>query len=330
MSESEEYSLIILGKVNPEAPLPSDIYLHVDKKYIKFRSKGDMITQQKFDLFISKGVKNLYVKNEDIMMFLEWISETAEEEIEGLVAEGGEENRGVFERSAGMKEKVYDVFIEEELSTETVGVIQEQVASFVEGIQDDPLAAKAIRALMEKNASIADHSVNVANLAVYLGMALGHGHQFVLENIYMGSIFHDYGKAKIPAHLLENSGDRLYSQAINDHPLTGCKVIEKSSGVPKQVFSIIRQHHEQWNGGGYPQGLKADEIYDLAQVVALANTFDNLLQEHKRLPQAEKFKRAIKYIEMQNGKMFSPKLYPRVLDALKLAFGNFKRDTVVS
>ena len=176
MSESEEYSLIILGKVNPEAPLPSDIYLHVDKKYIKFRSKGDMITQQKFDLFISKGVKNLYVKNEDIMMFLEWISETAEEEIEGLVAEGGEENRGVFERSAGMKEKVYD----------------------------------------------------------------------------------------------------------------------------------------------------------LAQVVALANTFDNLLQEHKRLPQAEKFKRAIKYIEMQNGKMFSPKLYPRVLDALKLAFGNFKRDTVVS
>ena len=128
---------------------------------------------------------------------------------EAFVSQAGEETRGFFKRAEGVREKVYDCFFEEELDVEIVEKLQENVSEFVEEINKNPITAQAIQLLADRNSTVADHSVNVANLSVYLAMALGHGHQFILENVYMGSIFHDYGKAKISEDLLTNKSKRF-------------------------------------------------------------------------------------------------------------------------
>lgn len=316
----EDFSLVILSKVDPEKPLPTDIYLKVDNKFIKFKGKGDPIGTDKYELFIAKGVKNIYIPAEEIMTFLDWINESSGEAETTFVDEFGEESRGFFKRSKDFKEKVYDVYFEEELNEEIVENLQNNVSDFVSEIKKNPITSQAIALMLNKNSSVADHSVNVANLAVYLGMAVGHGHQFVLENLYMGAIFHDYGKLKIDPKVLENQGNRLYSQAVQDHPLTGVKMLRKTQGLPTQVLTIIQQHHEQFNGHGYPKGLGGDDIYELAQIVSMANIFDNTLSDNKQLPSHERYKRAIKVIEFDNGKMWNPKYIDRVIEALTLAF----------
>ncbi|MCP4914685.1 MAG: HD domain-containing protein [Oligoflexia bacterium] len=320
----DDFSLIILSKVDPEKPLPAEVFLKVDGKYIKFRNKGDSISSEKFDLFVSKGIKNIYVHNEDIMEFLEWLADSNDEEVDQMVAEGGEENRGFFERTVETKEKVYEVYFEDELNDEIVGKLQENVEDFIDEISKNPITAQAIQALSQRNNTVAEHSVNVANLAVYLAMVVGHSHQFVLENVYMGAIFHDYGKAKIPAHILENVNNNMYSHAIQEHPNEGVKILRKTKGIPEQVMQIIVQHHEQFNGHGFPRGLAGDDIYELAQIVSMANVFDNTLYENKNFPKADRYKKAIKVIEYDNGKCWNPKYIPRILDALTLAFGEKK------
>ncbi|GAB4418143.1 MAG: hypothetical protein OHK0056_27410 [Bacteriovoracaceae bacterium] len=314
---SQEFAEVLLSNINPEKELPADLYVHVDGKYIKFRQKGDQLTVERFDQFISKGVKNLFIDAGEIMSFLEWVNTNKENQIEELIEAAGEENRGFFVRDANVRASVYETFFEEDLTSEVVEKLQESVKGFVAEISNNPITAKAIAALADKNATIADHSVSVANLSVYLALVCGHGHQFVLENIYMGAIFHDYGKAKIPIKELENQGNRLYSQAIQDHPEKGAKMLQKTEGMPIQVINIVLQHHEQFNGHGYPKGLSGDQVYELAQIVSMANIFDNVLMENRKLPVQERVKRAIKVIEYDNGKNWNPKFFPRVVDALQ-------------
>lgn len=311
-----EFSEVLLSNINPEKPLPTDVYVKVDGKFIKFREKGDTLTTERFDQFISKGIKNLFISAGHIMAFLEWVNENKANEIEVLVSKTGEESRSFFAREGELREKVYETFFETELTAEVVGKLQDSVKSFVKEISNNPITLKAIATLAEKNSTIADHSVSVANLAVYLALVCGHGHQFVLENVYMGAIFHDYGKAKIPQKELENQSGRLYSQAIQDHPEKGARMLQKTEGMPIQVINIIIQHHEQFNGGGYPAGLQGEDVYELAQIVSMANIFDNTLMEHKRQPIAERVNRAIKVLEYDKGKHWNPKFFPRVTDAL--------------
>ena len=168
---------------------------------------------------------------------------------------------------------------------------------------------------------MANHSINVANVSVYLAMALGYSHHDLLENIYLGALFHDYGKAKIPSFLLENKNSVAYKQAMNKHPSEGAKIAASSNKLHNQALSIVLQHHEQWDGKGYPKALKGDDIYKPAQIVAMANIFDNIVEENKKKPK-EMYKKAIKVIEYDKGKMFNPALIERVVEALNIVYSS--------
>lgn len=314
-NNKDYYSEVVLSKVDPEKELPVDIYIYLNDKFIKFRSKGDPIGQDKFELFIAKGVNKIFIQSDEIMNYLDWLNEQNLQEERDFVDQFGEENRGFFKRSKDFKEKVYDVFFEKEITTTVIKQLQENVADFVDEIKSNSVTEQAIALMQNKNTNVADHSINVANIAIFIGMVLGHGHQFILENIYMGSLFHDYGKLKIDPNLLDQKGDRLYSQAIQDHPINGTRLLEKTEGIPAQVFVIVQQHHEQFNGYGYPKGLSGDEIYELSQIVSMANVFDNTLREHNKLPKNERYRRAIKILEYDRGKMWNPKYIGRVVEA---------------
>ena len=325
MSQSEEnqddYSLVVLSKVNPERELPTDIYLLLDGKFIKFKEKGDYISAKKYDYFISKGLTNLYIKNDELMDFLAWISETNQNEIESLIDATDESNRETFEKNEQVRERVYETFLGKEINEEVVDKLQSNVSEFIEHVREDSLTAEAIQALSLRDKNIVDHSVNVANLSVYLAMALGYGHQDVLENIYLGSIFHDYGKAKIPRNVLENKDTQKYQQSIVEHPEKSLKIIRKTKGIPEAVYQIIFQHHEQCNGEGYPMGLKGEEINEFAQIVSLANVFHNILEENRHLLYRDQYKMALTFVSKNIGRHWNPKYFPRAMEALNIAFG---------
>lgn len=317
MNENDSsYSLVVLTRVNPEKELPTDVFLKIDGRYMRFREKGDVIGAEKFESFMQKGLEGLYVRDEEVIIFLDWLSYIRDEEVQEVVESAGENTREIALKNAEVREKVYETFFGDELTDERIEILQEQVSDFVEKIRAQPFSQQTIGLLTKRNATIADHSMNVANLAVYIAMVLGHGHQYVLENVYLGAILHDLGKAKSGINESGFGDARLYSQAIQAHPEMSLKVIRKSKGVPDPVYKIILQHHEQWNGYGYPAGLEGDAIYEMAQVVSLANIFDNILYENRHLPREEGWSKAVKRIDLEKERFWNPKFFPRVLQAL--------------
>lgn len=322
---AHEFFGVSLYEIPCNGELVCDVYVKVGDKFIKFKEKGDHIPEEKYNYFMAKNVKELFVIKEFSALFTESIEEQKQEEIEAMVAEVGEENRPIVEKQAEIREKVYECFLDEDLSNETVNILRDQVSDFIETIKHKNPSADVFAKISSMNNTIAEHSMNVANLSLLFGMAVGQNHPHVLENLYMGALFHDYGKAKIPASIMEKPNSVAYDKAITDHPEAGVEILKKNPEIPKAVLSIVAEHHEQFAGVGYPKGISGEAIYGLSKIVSIANIFDNVAMENRR-NKANMYKAAIKVLEYDKGKQFDPDLLPRILDALKLSYGKYRRD----
>ena len=94
---------------------------------------------------------------------------------------------------------------------------------------------------------------------------------------------HDVGKIAIPDAILNKPGKLTPEEfeIMKTHTLRGAELLEsipqlRASGAYRYAYDIARHHHERWDGRGYPDGLKGDEISPWAQVVALADVYDAL------------------------------------------------------
>ena len=123
------------------------------------------------------------------------------------------------------------------------------------------------------------HSINVAILAALIGSKIGYKGQ-TLRNLTVGAIFHDIGKSSIPLKILNKPSGLTKEEfeVIKSHPVLGEEML-KFSGVPSEALSIVRHHHERWNGKGYPDGLRQRAININAQIVAVADVFDALVAD---------------------------------------------------
>ncbi len=102
------------------------------------------------------------------------------------------------------------------------------------------------------------------------------------ERIYIGGLFHDIGKIGIPDSILqkpEQLTNEEYSE-IKNHPLIGAQIINAAS-IFEDIIPIVKSHHERYDGKGYPNGLKGDEIPIYARIVAIADSFDAMTSDRQ-------------------------------------------------
>ncbi len=119
------------------------------------------------------------------------------------------------------------------------------------------------------------HSLNVALIARGLGkwMKLDKNK---LDILTLAGYFHDIGKIVIPPDVLNKTGkltDEEF-QLIRQHPLEGRKLLKSIEGIDGRILSATLQHHERFDGSGYPRGLAGDEIDTTAAIVAVADVYD--------------------------------------------------------
>ncbi len=129
------------------------------------------------------------------------------------------------------------------------------------------------------------HSVNVAILSVITGIELKLS-QAHLKDLALGGLLHDVG---------------LLFCADQEHPVKGKEVLEQNSFLDMSVILAAYQHHERWDGTGFPEGLGGKEISRLARIIAVANRFD-MLSANSKYPMEE----VIEYIMAMSGVEFDP------------------------
>ncbi len=135
----------------------------------------------------------------------------------------------------------------------------------------------AIQVMAEKpGEDVYFHSLNVSVLSMTLARELGLPAEIV-QAIGVGAIFHDIGLSEVPAKILNNPG--TLTKAEREFREQHCQYgldMGKKMNLPSAVLKIIQQHHEFFDGTGYPRKLKGEAIDPLARLVALVNAYDNL------------------------------------------------------
>ncbi|MGL1863343.1 MAG: HD-GYP domain-containing protein [Pseudodesulfovibrio sp.] len=151
------------------------------------------------------------------------------------------------------------------------------VGNFIDSVFRNDSAAAAICKLRNFDEYTYTHCINVAILAVILGKKLGYSRE-KLELIGMAGVFHDVGKSVIPTKILNKPG-KLSDGEMNvmrTHPLRGYQSLKEQAGIPIEVLRGALEHHEKYDGSGYPRGLKGDEISDVARLLAVVDVYDAL------------------------------------------------------
>jgi len=151
------------------------------------------------------------------------------------------------------------------------------------------------------------HSARVARMSCTLGRRLGMGEEEV-SNLERAAIFHDLGKIQTPDDVLLK-GERLSraeEEQMRSHPSDGTEILRMAPFL-HQYIPVVRAHHEWYNGEGYPDGIKGDEIPLHAQIIALADAFDAMTTE-RPYREALSSEEAIDEILKFRGTQFSPEL----------------------
>ncbi|MCM3585504.1 HD-GYP domain-containing protein [Mesobacillus maritimus] len=152
------------------------------------------------------------------------------------------------------------------------------------------------------------HSERVAQYARSLAVATGNYNEDELNSFHYACLLHDIGKVNIPDQILMKPG-RLTSEefeVIKTHPVVGVEAVKKVQGLD-QSLDVIKSHHERWDGKGYPDQLKEEEISQLARIVSIADAFDAMTSSRSyrsALPVDEAYKRIIE----GKGTQFDPSL----------------------
>ncbi|HEV2871717.1 MAG TPA: HD-GYP domain-containing protein [Actinomycetota bacterium] len=191
----------------------------------------------------------------------------------------------------------------------------------LEGVfASDPMAhisrgySETLRALIAaveaRDAYTHGHSARVAELSVSIGLRL-ELRPSALRALAEGAYLHDVGKVGIPDHVLNKPGALSDEERawIQEHPIVGADIVGRAPSL-RDALTVIRQHHERYDGRGYPDGLGGEEISLNARVVAVADVWDALTSDRAYRP-AWPPDRALALLEAERGAHFDP----RCLDA---------------
>lgn len=160
-------------------------------------------------------------------------------------------------------------------------------------------------AIEKRDPNTSGHAKRVMNYSVAIGKTLGLSNEYITR-LKLSAIFHDIGMIGIRDSILLKAGlltdDEFDEQ--KKHPLYGEEILKFIKQL-KDIIPGVKQHHERYDGRGYPKGLKGDEIDIVARIIAVADSFDIMTSDKpykKKIPHSA----AITELRRNAGTQFDP------------------------
>lgn len=225
-------------------------------------SRGVVLNKRYIESLKRLGIPALYIIDESLPDFYveDVISEKSRVEAIKLV-------RSILKGQNSMKSRLDNALINRS---------RETISNIIDQLMDNPSLMVNLIDIRSIDDYLFGHSVNVCVLSLITGISLGYDRNSLM-NLGMGSLMHDMGKTLIPGYILNKPGplsDNEFS-VIKRHSEYGYSILTNNDSNIKKISALIAlQHHERYNGEGYPKGLLGANIHEFAQIVGIADVFD--------------------------------------------------------
>ena len=191
----------------------------------------------------------------------------------------------------------------------------ERRARILEG-QNRVLAAVVPRMIEAKDPTTSGHAARVVHYADRLAERCGVT-EADRESLRLAAVLHDVGKIGVPRSILCKEGplDASERKVIEEHPRVGFEILAGLEGC-EEARDWVHQHHERWDGRGYPNRLRGEEVALPGRILILAEVYDALAEARSYKP-AWEVDRIVSFFREQAGRHFDPDLAGMVADGLE-------------
>lgn len=176
--------------------------------------------------------------------------------------------------------------------------------------------------LKHKDQFLPNHSYNVANWCNEIGIALGYSYEELYKLVFAG-LLHDAGKCMIDSSILNKKGiltEEEYS-VVKKHPLDSYRIAKNLFGHISglnDIPNMVKYHHERYDGKGYPDGLKGEEIPFNSYIIGISDAVDAMMTD-RPYKKAKSINAVIRELYRNKGKQFHPKLVDIMVERLTRA-----------
>ena len=210
--------------------------------------------------------------------------------------------RALEHQSLKVAKRRYETYLEEMVANRTAE-LDRALLSLEDAYRSTLRALTA--ALETRDSETHGHSERVVNFSLRLGREIGLGSE-QMRSLEFGSLLHDIGKIGVPDAILRKPASLTEAEwmTMREHPLHGQKIlrgIEFLSGAAR----VVAQHHERWDGSGYPLGLRGDEIDLNARIFAVADAFDAMISD-RVYRRGRSYEEASAELDAFAGRQFDP------------------------
>ena len=306
--KSRFYRPLSLACISPAYFPDISLYVRNNGNYILYKNHDRKFTDADQHRLARTNTEFLYVRSGDMDVVTEYLEQNLDTLLARDDIDSGAKGTILYQTAANY---VTDVFDEPDKTADVIRCrsLIRHLMKYVAGHED---ALKALQAITSQNHYIFTHSVQVAAL-----MMLVHDRLFDLNHdemidVGVGSLLHDVGLVFLSGELLDKP-DALTAieyHKVKQHAQKGYEYLHSAGTLGEVSLTIVRHHHEKYDGSGYPAGLKGDDIPRSAQMAALCDTFCAMTTDrpkHSALAQTE----ALRIMEEETGSTFSPEMFRR-------------------
>lgn len=258
-----------------------------------------LFTHEPFTVLRREGFLPDFLKEKTSIDAFLFLPLEAERRVKGaLIMEFRSDNEGEAPEEIAQARQIADQL--------AIALSNARLVSDLERLSVGALEALA-RTVDAKSKWTSGHSERVADLAVRIGHAMGCGDE-LLEQLFRGGLLHDIGKIGIPLAVLDKPSklDDDEYETIKTHPAIGGKILEPIDAY-KDVAPLIVQHHERFDGKGYPEGLAGEAISLGARILCVADVYDALISQ-RPYRQGWIKEKVLDFMRENRGVMFDPQV----------------------
>lgn len=289
---------LVIGRV-----LTHDLYLLISGQPVLFRKKGDAVSPDRAKQLREHSAAKLLVPEDQRAAYMDSLKSAVRDP-----------DMKTDDKSKIIKETafihIHDLFTKQDIQP-VVSEAKNLVEDMVSFVSSDVAAVASLMGLSAHDYYTYNHSVDVAVYSIVIAKKIyGSENREILIQAGLGGLLHDIGKRRIDINIINKKGALTAEEwaEIKNHPGYGMEALRELQSVPEESKCIVHQHHENYDGTGYPNGLAGEQINKLARVVAIADVFDALTTKrsyHDAISSAE----ALNIMHgMQPGK-FDPNLF---------------------
>ncbi len=235
--------------------------------------RGKYCDRRTRQMLADKGFQYFYVRKEDTKAFDDYLQANTKSRLSAPDVTPAEKVEILYGNAEYIVETAFIDGRVEEALPQGAAFAKEAARQF----SRSRMTAGELLKIFSKDYGTFTHSIQVSLLGMAFCLYLGYSEKETAD-FGLGALFHDIGKSEVDDGIL-NKPSRLTAEEfelIKLHPLKGYESLSKLNLLTQEQLMVVLQHHEDVNGGGYPQGLKSQDIHPYAKITRIVDTYDAL------------------------------------------------------